>query len=285
MAEFTNQATLRYNNTVTNSNIVVGNLVQALDITKTAVREEYSTDENTTYVIGITNNSETAYTGLTLTDNLGAYQYNEQTRLIPLTYIEGSMRYYVNGALQPALTVTAGNDITITGINVPAGGNAILIYETRPNIYAPLDAGAVVTNTASLTGPGVAETLTAEETVTTRTGAQLSISKAINPSTVSANGQVTYTFVIQNTGNSAADGALGAIVEDIFTPVLNGLTAAYNGTPLTLSRDYTYNAETGAFATTAGTITVPAAEYSRNEANGAVEITPSVGILTVTGTI
>ena len=102
MAEFTNQATLRYNNTVTNSNIVVGNLVQALDITKTAVREEYSTDENTTYVIGITNNSETAYTGLTLTDNLGAYQYNEQTRLIPLTYIDGSMRYYVNGALQPA---------------------------------------------------------------------------------------------------------------------------------------------------------------------------------------
>ena len=109
MAEFTNQATLRYNNTVTNSNIVVGNLVQALDITKTAVREEYSTDENTTYVIGITNNSETAYTGLTLTDNLGAYQYNEQTQLIPLTYIDGSMRYYVNGALQPALTVTAGN--------------------------------------------------------------------------------------------------------------------------------------------------------------------------------
>ena len=177
MAEFTNQATLRYNNTVTNSNIVVGNLVQALDITKTAVREEYSTDENTTYVIGITNNSETAYTGLTLTDNLGAYQYNEQTRLIPLTYIDGSMRYYVNGALQPALTVTAGNDITITGINVPAGGNAILIYETRPNIYAPLDAGAVVTNTASLTGPGIAEPLTAEETVTTRNGAQLSIAR------------------------------------------------------------------------------------------------------------
>lgn len=67
--------------------------------------------------------------------------------------------------------------------------------------------------------------------------------------------------------------------------MLNGLTAAYNGTPLTLGRDYTYNAETGAFATTAGTITVPAAEYSRNETNGAVEITPSVGILTVTGTI
>ncbi len=285
MAEFTNQATLRYNNTVTNSNIVVGNLVQALDISKTALREEYSTDENTTYVIGITNTSDTAYTGLTLTDDLGAYQYTEETRLVPLTYIDGSLRYYVNGVLQPALTVRAGNDITITGINVPAGGDAILIYETRPNIYAPLDAGALIVNTAALTGPGITDPITAEESVVTRTGAQLSISKAINPSTVSANGQVTYTFIIQNTGNAAADEELGAIVEDIFSPVLNGLTAAYNGTPLTQGKDYTYDTETGAFATTAGTITVPAAEYSRNEANGAVEITPSVGILTVTGTI
>lgn len=285
MAEFTNQATLRYNNTVTNSNIVVGNIVQALDISKTALREEYSTDESTTYVIGITNTSDTAYTGLTLTDDLGAYQYTEETRLVPLTYIDGSLRYYVNGVLQPALTVTARNNITITGINVPAGGDAILIYETRPNIYAPLDAGALITNTATLTGPGITDPITAEESVVTRTGAQLSISKAINPSTVSANGQVTYTFIIQNTGNAAADEELGAIVEDIFSPVLNGLTATYNGTPLTLGKDYTYDTETGAFATTAGTITVPAAEYSRNEANGAVEITPSVGILTVTGTI
>ena len=285
MAEFTNQATLRYNNTVTNSNIVVGNLVQALDISKTALREEYSTDESTTYVIGITNTSDTAYTGLTLTDDLGAYQYTEETRLVPLTYIDGSLRYYVNGVLQPALTVTARNNITITGINVPAGGDAILIYETRPNIYAPLDAGALIVNTATLTGPGITDPITAEESVVTRTGAQLSISKAINPSTVSANGQVTYTFIIQNTGNAAADEELGAIVEDIFSPVLNGLTATYNGTPLTLGKDYTYDTETGAFATTAGTITVPAAEYSRNEANGAVEITPSVGILTVTGTI
>lgn len=285
MAEFTNQATLRYNNTVTNSNIVVGNLVQALDISKTALREEYSTDESTTYVIGITNTSDTAYTGLTLTDDLGAYQYTEETRLVPLTYIDGSLRYYVNGVLQPALTVTARNNITITGINVPAGGDAILIYETRPNIYAPLDAGALIVNTATLTGPGITDPITAEESVVTRTGAQLSISKAINPSTVSANGQVTYTFIIQNTGNAAADEELGAIVEDIFSPVLNGLTATYNGAPLTLGKDYTYDTETGAFATTAGTITVPAAEYSRNEANGAVEITPSVGILTVTGTI
>lgn len=285
MAEFTNQATLRYNNTVTNSNIVVGNLVQALEISKTAVRTNYTTDEDTTYVISITNTGSTPYTGLTLTDDLGAYQYTEETRLIPLTYTDDSLRYYVNGVLQQAPTVTVADNITITGINVPAGGDAMLIYEARPNVYAPLDAGAEITNTAVLTGTGIADPIEAKETITAQAAAQLSISKSINPSTVSANGQVTYTFVIQNTGNAPADAALGAVVEDVFSPALNGLTAAYNGTALTQGTDYTYSAETGEFATAAGTITVPAAQFTRNETTGAVEITPSVGVLTVTGTI
>ena len=38
MAEFTNQASLIYNDNVINSNVVVGDLVQALEASKTAVR-------------------------------------------------------------------------------------------------------------------------------------------------------------------------------------------------------------------------------------------------------
>lgn len=286
MAEFTNQATLRYNNTVTNSNVVVGNLVQALDISKTAVRTSYSTDDDTTYVISITNTGGTAYTGLTLTDNLGAYQYNDTTTLTPLTFVDDSLRYYVNGVLQTALTpTTTDGTLTITGISVPANGNALLVYEAQPNVYAPLDSGSTITNTASLSGTGVADAVTAAETTTAQTGAQLTISKSINPSTVTANGQVTYTFVIQNTGNTAAGATLGAVVEDTFSPALSSLTATFNGTALTSGTDYTYSETTGEFATTSGTITVPAAQYTRNATTGAVEITPSVSILTVTGTI
>lgn len=284
MAEFTNQASLRYNNTVTNSNIVVGNLVQALEVTKTAVRTEYSSDDDTTYVISIRNSGTTPYNGLTVTDDLGAYQYNTAT-LVPLDYVDGSIRYFINGELQPEVTPIAGNSLTVTGISVPAGGSTILVYEARPNIYAPLDAEGEITNTVTVTGTGIGEALTDKETISAAIGAQLTISKAINPSTITANGQVTYTFVIQNIGNKAADEDLGAVVEDTFEPRLADLRATFNGEPLTLNTDYTYDQATGVFATTPGTVTVPAAQFSRNERTGAVEITPSVSVLTVIGTI
>ena len=41
MATFTNQATLSYNDTITNSNIVTGELLEVLTLTKTAVVPQY----------------------------------------------------------------------------------------------------------------------------------------------------------------------------------------------------------------------------------------------------
>lgn len=284
MAEFTNQATLIYNDTVANSNVVIGNIIQPLSAEKTAVRSIYTADGTLTYVISLTNSSTVSYTGLTVTDDLGAYTLN-QTRLVPLSYIDGSVKYYVNGVLQTAPTVTSADSLAITGISVPAGGNAVIVYEVRPNNFAPLDSEATITNTASITGNGIAEAITASETVSAEPSAVLSISKSLSPSTVTANGQITYTFVIQNTGNIAADTALGAVVTDTFDPVLKNITAVLNGTTLTAGTEYTYDQTTGVFTTSPGTITVPAAAFTRDETTGAVQITPSIGILTVTGTI
>lgn len=284
MAEFTNQATLIYNDTVANSNVVIGNIIQPLSAEKTAVRSIYTADGALTYVISLTNSSTVSYTGLTVTDDLGAYTLN-QTKLVPLSYIDGSVKYYVNGVLRTAPTVTSADSLAITGISVPAGGNAVIVYEVRPNNFAPLDSEATITNTASITGNGIAEAITASETVSAEPSAVLSISKSLSPSTVTANGQITYTFVIQNTGNIAADTALGAVVTDTFDPVLKNITAVFNGTTLTTGTDYTYDQTTGVFTTSPGTITVPAAAFTRDETTGAVQITPSIGILTVTGTI
>ena len=195
------------------------------------------------------------------------------------------MRYYQNGVLQTAPTVTAGPPLVFTGITVPAGGNAVIAYEAAPTAVAPRSAEGLVTNTATVTGAGLVNPVTATETVSPTAAPRLSISKSLSPTTVTENGQLTYTFAMQNTGNTAADAAAGAVVTDTFDPRLSGLTVTLNGTALTTPAQYTYDAATGVFATVPGVITVPAATFTQDAATGAYSVTPGAAVLTVTGTV
>lgn len=284
MAQFTNQAQLSYNNSVTNSNIAVGELLEVLSATKTAVIDTYVRNDNITYIISIINSGTVPFTGLTVTDNLGAYTWNDTT-LVPLSYVDGSVRYYVNGTLQPAPTVTAeGTSLAISGINVPSAENAIIVYETQANQYAPLDVDGTITNIASISGGGITNTVTADETVTTNDIPELTITKSVSPVPVSENGVLTYTFIIQNTGNTAADEAANVVITDTFNPILSNLSVTLDGVALPAG-SYTYNEATGEFATVAGSITVPAATYTQDETAGYYVINPGVTTLVVSGTV
>ena len=42
--------------------------------------------------------------------------------------------------------------LIISGITVPAGGVATIIYVARTNVYAPLETAGVITNTAIVSG-------------------------------------------------------------------------------------------------------------------------------------
>ena len=284
MASFFNQATLSYNGISTNSNITVGELVEVLSMTKTAIADTYTDGDNVVYVINIVNSGTLPFTGLTLTDNLGAYTVGEKI-YVPLTYNTGTLRYYTGGTLQTTPTVTAGNTLEISDFSVPANSNATIVYQVKLNEFAPLAAESSVTNTATLTGGGITTPITATETINARSEAVLTISKALCPSTVTENGEVTYTFVIQNTGNTAAVAADNASVTDTFNPILNGLSVTFNGTAWTLGDDYAYNTTTGEFATVPGKITVPAATFTQDTETGVYTITPGTAILTVKGTI
>lgn len=284
MAIFTNQATLSYNNTITNSNVAVGEILEVLSMTKTAVSDDYSAGDNVTYVISIVNSGATAFTGLTVTDNLGGYIFGTET-VYPLSYVDGSVRYYINGTLQPSPTVTAGPPMLITGITVPAGGNVTLVYEAEVTQYAPLATGGAITNTATVSGVGVSNPITASETITVAGDSNLTITKSISPQTVTENSRVTYTFVIQNTGNTAIVATDNAVVTDTFDPILTDLVVSFNGIAWTSPADYTYNEATGEFETNMGEITVPAATFAQDPETGAWITTPGVAVLTVTGTI
>lgn len=284
MAIFTNQATLSYNDNVVNSNIVTGEIVQVLTVTKNALSDTYERDKTITYIINIVNSSDSDFTGLTVTDNLGAYAFNTST-LVPLTYVDGSIRYFIKGDLQSQPTVTAVSPLTITDITVPANGNATIVYSATVNEFAPLDGETSITNTATVNGRGLSSPITAEETVTLKTGPILSITKAVCPLSVPENGSLTYTFVIRNNGFTAATAEDNLIVRDTFDPKLNITNVTLNGTALTPTTDYTYNADTGDFATVAGAITVPAATFTQDPTTGAYSVTPGSAILTVTGTV
>ena len=106
MAAFTNQATLSYNGTAIRSNTVTGELLEVLGITKTAVPGVYAPGETITYLITLKNTGAVPLTGLTVTDDLGAYGTAPDVRY-PLDYVAGSLRYFADGALQTAPTVTA----------------------------------------------------------------------------------------------------------------------------------------------------------------------------------
>lgn len=284
MALFTNQATLTYNDNVINSNIVTGEIVQVLTVTKNALSDTYERDKTITYIINIVNSSDSDFTDLTVTDNLGAYAFNAAV-LVPLTYVNDSVRYFIKGDLQSAPTVAAVSPLTITGITVPANGNATVVYSATVNEFAPLDGEALITNTVTVSGIGLSSPVTAEETITLETGPILSITKAVCPLSVPENGTLTYTFVIRNNGFTEATAADNLVIRDTFDPILNITSVTLDGTALTPTTGYTYNAETGEFATVAGAITVPAATYVRDATTGAYSITPGATVLTVTGTV
>ena len=284
MAQFTNQAQLSYNGAVVNSNVAVGEILEVLSASKTAVMDDYTRNDDVTYVISVVNSGTNPVTGLTVTDDLGGYAFGENT-IYPLSYVNGSVRMYINGVLQIAPTVSAGPPLVFSGITLPAGGNLMIIYEAEVTQFAPLDVGGSIVNTATVVGAGLPSTVTVTETVTPEEEPELTITKFIEPVPVTENGTLTYRFIIQNYGNTEAVATDNVAVSDTFDPILNVLTVTLDGTPLTVTTEYTYDVATGVFATVPGRITVPAATYTQDEATGAWIITPGVTELVVVGTV
>ena len=284
MAIFSNQATLTYGGNTTNSNIAFGEILDVVAATKTAIEGVYTPGQLVTYVVTLRNTGNAALTNLTITDDLGAYEFAGNTRY-PLTYEVGSAAFFVDGVPQAAPAVTAGPPLVITGINLPSGSDGVLVYQARANEFADPAVGGTIVNTVTVTGNGINEPITATETVDAATEAELTISKSITPTQVVDNDRVTYTFVIQNTGNEAVVATDNAAITDTFDPILTDLVVTFNGAAWTEGVQYNYDEATGLFTTVPGQILVPAATYTQDPVTGAYTGTPGIATLIVTGTI
>ena len=284
MAIFTNQATLTYNGNSTNSNIAYGEILDVLVATKTSVEGNYTPGQLVTYVVTLRNTGNAPLTGLVVTDNLGGYDFNGTT-IYPLTYEDGSVALFVDGVPQAAPTVVAGPPLVFSNITVPAGGDVVIVYQAQANAFANPAVGGTIDNTVTVTGDGLSAPITATETVDAATEPMLTISKSITPAQVVDNDRVTYTFVIQNSGNQAVVATDNAAITDTFDPILTALAVTFDGIVWTQGVQYNYNEATGLFATVPGQVLVPAATYTQDPTTGAYTATPGIATLVVTGTI
>ena len=284
MAIFSNQATLTYNGSSTNSNIAYGEILDVLVATKTAVEGNYTPGQLVTYVVTLRNTGNSPLAGLTVTDDLGGYLFNGTT-VYPLTYEAGSVALFVNGVPQAAPAVAPGPPLVFSGLTVPAGGDVVLVYQARANEYADPAVGGTIINTVTVTGDGLSAPITATETVTADAAPNLTISKSITPSQVVDNDRVTYTFVIQNSGNEAVVATDNAAITDTFDPILTALSVTFDGAAWTQGVQYNYDETSGLFTTVPGQILVPAATYTQDPVTGAYTVTPGIATLVVTGTI
>lgn len=282
MAIFQNQATLTYNDNTVNSNIVTGEIVEVLSITKASLNSSYSTGDTVTYITSVINSGSTAFSGITLTDNLGGYEFGTRV-LYPLTYVEGSAALFVNGLRQPVTATVTDGQLVLTGITIPADSNILVSYQARVNNFAPLAPDSEIVNTVTLTAPTLSSPIEASATLPVLSNPLLSITKSLSPDTVPENGQLTYTLTILNTGSQPAQA--GVTVTDTFDPMLSDITVTYNGTPWAEGVNYTYDEATGVFTTLDGQITVPAADFVQDVTTGLWTVTPGVAVIRITGTV
>lgn len=283
MAIFTNQASVTLNGTVTRSNTVTGEIIEVLSAVKSALATSYDPNGAVGYALTLTNSGNFPLTDLTITDDLGAYTFNT-LNLVPLTYEENSVELFVNGVLQPTPTVASTNPLTITGVTIPADSNALVLYRATANEYAPIGSGSIV-NTATITGGTLSSPVEATSTLPASTGPILTITKALSPTTVNENGQITYTLTVNNIGNEAVQATDDAIITDTFNPVLSNIAVTYNSTPWTAPANYTYDETTGVFTTAPDQIMIDAAQYSQDIATGVWSVVPGTAVITITGTV
>lgn len=286
MATFENYATLSYNGgMVATSNTIEGEIRETLTAAKYSVPRTYSTGSDIAYIISLVNTGSESYDDLTITDNLGQYTYgDDDDTAVPLSYNTGSVAYYVNGTQQGAPTVTPGPPLTISGISVPAGGNAVIVYSAKANEFAPLGTDAGITNTAVISGDGIENISVSTEITNDVAGVRLALIKALSPTVVDANGVVTYTFTLQNFGSEQASGS-DIIFSDTFEPALSNLTAQFNGTAWSQGTNYNYVPGTGVFTSLADQITIPPAQFDQNPSTGEWSVEPGTSTLIITGNI
>ncbi|MBQ6530306.1 MAG: DUF11 domain-containing protein [Clostridia bacterium] len=271
-----NRASISYNG----SGVVLSNQTNTtlidqytVELTKTPVVDTVIAGGDAVYVISLANTGAGALDGATLTDNLGGTE-------TPLSYVDGSAQFYMNGELVTG-TATPDADGIVFGYadTITPGDNLLVIYAASVGIAQT----GTITNTVTADVPTAEQTqriivAQASATITITPVANVSIFKAASADTVQIGDTLTYTFTLMNTGSEAAENInfTDALPEQ-FNVTSVSYTADGTETPIA-DTDYTIEAP--------NTLIIPA-DGSTLEIDipAATEEGPGITTITVTGTI
>jgi len=281
----TNQARLnyRYNDQSASvlSNIATATLNDPLTADKNSVESTYRPGDELTFAVSFVNSGAGALTDIIVSDDLGTYSFGN-TQLTPLDFTPPAI-YYVNGAYAGTLSyTTAADNVKFALPSVAAGANVVIIYKGLVNENAPLEVGALITNTVTITAEGITSQVTASNTVTAEEYADVRITKSMTPSNIIDGSPITYEFNIFNYGNTEAT---NIVLTDQFDPAPSNITVQINGDTID-SDEYTYAG--GLLTLPAGggaALSLPAAVYARDPESGEITVVPSTLNITVTGII
>lgn len=281
MAIITNQANLTYTYGTTTasvaSNVATAEMNAALSAAKRVLDESYRLGSDLTYILSFENGGNSAITNLSVLDDLGAYTPEGASAPVqPLTYT-GPAALYIDGVFSAELTpAVQEGGVQFTIPEIPAGSNALLVYQATVNGFAPLSPGSEIENTASV---GTTDPQAASATVPAASYADVSINKEMAPDPVSTGDTMTVTFTIENRGNADATDLQ---LTDAFPLALSDVSVTVNGAPMT---DFTFENSTLTLPSgTQTTLSVPAAAFTQDE-TGAVTVVPGKLTVVMTGTV
>ena len=170
------------------------------------------------YTITVTNNGPSAVSGASVSDSVPA----------SVSINSSGISCVPTGAGASCGTnASAGNGVSYTGVNLPAGGAATISISGTAQLSATGD----IVNTASVTSPMISSTCstapctTSSTTTNTNSGApKLSITKSATPLAFAVGQSGTYSIMVSNSGTSSTSGVI-----TVTDPLPAGITATSAG--------------------------------------------------------
>lgn len=244
-----------------------------LAVTKTALLDSVRDGGTAAYVLQLSNTGSGTLYNPAVFDNLGS-----DTEEKPLSYIDGSAMFYVNGVPSAGGVSLDEDGVTFSSaVPLEQGDSLLVIYA------ADVDAEECIVNTALATansgsaeGAEISDTDSAE--VCVESCANISVFKTADKDTVVEGDTLTYTFTLMNTGSGEAT-SIGFV--DSLPPQFSVNTVSYttdSGTSVIPPEDYSI--------TEPNTLTIPAPDSSLVISVPAADsMGPGMVTITVTGTI